>query len=393
MTMLFKAKVDNRGFAVIDPIEYKNISFDYFLDETIQMNEQIHPLHELVRSVKLTSTNSGWFMVTPDGYQILMSANAFKEFGTRANSVRQPAIGYFPVIDTNLGKVALTTRSDQYAMQPDKTLIKIAQRVSAKFDQPDIRLATLSPDKVRFSVHLETTKMGTTNDDMGTGFTIINSHTGQASITVADYIERLICANGWVQRIGGNTITRTQHRWGGMQDWSMKSLARELANGNIISLPEKSKKYLFKGSLKAMSVKVQEDVFKRIISITKSSRKFVDNIEILANTPISYDSMTKYTDDVLEILINESKAEAFEKRFGLKQNKAILRNATTYSKSVRASAEQLYEDLLGQQWVLPNVFNDQPALQELNLPLKVRDFAEELGSAIAEELVVAKTTK
>lgn len=389
--MLFQATRDHRGFAVLEPIEYRDVSFDHFLDETIKMNKQIRPLHELVRAVKLTSTDKGWFMVTPDGYQIAMTANAFKEFGTRASSVRQPAIGFFPVIETNIGKVALTTRSDKYAMQPDDALIKIARKVANRYEQPDIKLATLSPDRVKFSVHLETMTMGDTDDDMGTGFTIINSHTGQASVTIGDYIERLICTNGMVDRVGGDTTTRTQHRWTGMKDSSMKWIAGQLASGNIISLPVKSKDYLHKGSFKAMDAKVQEDVHKRITEIAKKSKRYVDKISKLADTKISYDSMLEYTNDLLEILTHDSKAEAFEKRFGFKQSEGILRNATAYSKSVLSSAFMMYNQLGGTEWALPNTFNDQPELQELNLPLTVRDFAVELGSAIAEELVVKAT--
>jgi hypothetical protein len=100
--------------------------------------------------------------------------------------------------------------------------------------------------------------------------------------------------------------------------------------------------------------------------------------------------MMEYTNDLLQVLTDETKATAFEKRFGLKQEKAIIRNVTTYSRSVRESAERLYDELSGTQWVLPNVFNDQPSLQEMNLPLKVRDFAVELGSAIAIELTTSK---
>jgi len=388
--MLFEATRDHRGFAVIEPIEYRDVGFHHFLAQTIQMNEQIRPLHELVRACKLTSTDKGWFMVTPDGYQIAMTANAFKEFGTRTMTSRQPAIGFFPIIETNIGMVALTTRSDKYAMQPDNALVEIAQKVSKRYEQSDIKLATLSPDKVRFSVHLNTTTMGDTDDEMGTGFTIINSHTGQASVTVGNFIERLICTNGWVERIGGNTVTRTPHVWAGMKEWSLKGLAKQLASGEITSLPTTSKDYLEKGSKRAMGIKIREDVHKRIAAIVKSSQQFVDTMTPLAMTPISYDSMMEYTDNLLQVLTDETKAGEFEKRFGLKQEKGILRNVTTYSRSVRASAERLYDELSGTQWILPNVFNDQPSLNQMNLPLTVRDFAVELGSAIAVELTTNK---
>ncbi len=385
---LFQATRDHRGFAVIEPKEYRDIPFDKFLEETEQMNESIRPLHEFILSTKPVPTSKRhWDMITPEGYQIALTASAYKEIGTRAASHRQPAIGYFPVIETNIGMVALTTRSDQYAMMPDGDLVKVARKVAERYEQPDIKLATLSPNKVSFSVQLDTMTMGNTDDVMGTGFTIINSHTGQASVTIGDFIERLICTNGWVQRTGGDTISRTQHRWAGISDSSLKTLRAKLASGEITSLPASTKDYLERGAIKAMGAKTLDDVHKRVSAIVKSAKQFVDTLSPLARTPISYESMMKYTNDLLQLATDETKALAFEQRFGLKQEKAVLRNASTYSRSVIASAEPLYEELLGTEWVLPNVFNDQPQLRTDNLPLTVRDFAVELGSAIAVELI------
>ncbi len=396
-----KAIRNEIGLVEIEPIVLRKPSLDDVLQAVEELNSATRPLHEFVRATSLREDNrDGWKLITPDGREIFMTAHAFKQYPKRVVSMRksrpdwngrrevlQP-IGFWPCVETDIGLVANATMSDCYGLAPDTDLIRLViKAVDSVIDWgATVPRASIHPDRVEMTVQMKTIEIETpkVGDEMGVGFTLVNSHTGKSSVRLIGWNEIMFCLNGQVHR-NLEHLVAIPHKVSGLDDWTHKSLSERYLSGDIMGLTEGVKNTLAKGSRLKMQHKVKTDLVVAVQDVWEESLEVAAAAQVAAQTELTLDQTETLTKKLFTLLFDEKRSKALGELFDMKQSPTLTNNMYKVMRITRNALNKYNERLGPSVWSVASAFNDRPELDSDNIPASAQAYLVEFSSALFQD--------
>lgn len=176
------------------------------------------------------------------------------------------------------GEIMRAVLSDRYSTLDNGYLIETLETVLGSGETVDIKNLSIDPRyfNLRMVFNSMNVNLGTlqTPDNVMVGIHITNSEVGSSSLRIDSCLYRLVCSNGMISRVGGESMLAQRHA--NLTDSEMQNRVSKAIVEAVRVGDESIDKF---GRLQEVKVDDPFEEIKRLAKAEKYSEKFVDHLK------------------------------------------------------------------------------------------------------------------